>query len=51
MAQWFGVRFEIERLLVQDSLKALCFVLEENILSSALVLVQPRKTGKLSRHD
>ena len=49
VAQWLSssVRLEIEGLLAQDSPEALCCVLEQDTLSSAIVLVQPRKKEQL----
>ena len=41
----------IEGLLVRDSPESLSCVLEQDTLSAALVLVQPKKTWKSSRHD
>ena len=49
VAQWLSssVRLEIEGLLAQDSPEALCCILEQDTLSSAIVLVQPRKKEQL----
>ena len=40
-----SVRLEIEGSPVRDSAEAQCCVLEQDTLSSLLILVQPRKTG------